>query len=471
MTRAEEQLSRLLAAAAPDGTGVAVDDVASMVRRRRQVRETGVAVATVLAAVATVVGIAVVTPRSPAAPSPPAVDLTGTVPWSDARATPYVPPEQPSPSADARPCTAADVTATAGESDGAGGRLVRYIELRNTGSSACLLQGYPQVTAIGDGLPDVEATQGSFFPGTGAADMQPGEVTTLGIETTTECQALVSGAVSGPWPGLRITLPDGGGTVDVEVPEGVDALCGLKTSEFSGPTPTLPAVADPLASLRASLELPATFVPGEPLVYVVRLTNPTDAAIALDRCPSYLETLTGATTHKESHALACAAAGGEIGPHLTVAFEMRLAVPADAQTWLALSSHQPPSWPVTVTWSLTAPFDVSATAALTLVDAASTDAPTATATGVLELVGGPATTSGTTPRRGTAGTVTFTDDATSTTYSATAASDGTFSLDVPPGTYTVAGTPTDWSSPCAQGDPVDVPAGGASGIDVICSIP
>lgn len=442
MTTAEQQLSRLLGAAAPDGQAVDVDDVASTVRRRRRVRETGVAVATVLAAVATVVGIAVVTPRSPAAPAPPAVDLTDAVPWSDAPATTYQPPDG-SAAVGARPCTASDVTATEGDGGAATGHLLTVIAFTNASETACVLDGYPALTVTEPGRPDVSATDGSWFPTGGSAVMKPGDRTMLGVQTDTTCAADPDGtAPPDPYHHLVVALP-GGGDVGVEVAGGIDVTCGVMLTPFYVGEVGDAGPADPLGELRATLDVPETFAPGEPLVYVVRLTNPTDTAIALDRCPSYLETLTGPTTYQESHALACTAAGGEIGPHRTVAFEMRLAVPEDAQTWLALSSHQPPSWPVTVAWSLVAPFDVSATATLTLVGAAGTDAPatTATATGVLELMGGPATT------------------------------DGTLSLDVPPGTYTIAGTPTDWSTPCTQGNPVDIPAEGASGIDVICSIP
>ncbi len=407
MTTAEQQLSRLLDAAAPTGIGVDLDDVASTVRRRRRVRETGVAVSTVLATVAAVVAIAVATPRVPA---PPTADLADAVPWTDAPASPYVAPGQAARTTDAPPCTAADlaatadVAATAGPQDGVGGRVVHYVDLKNTSASTCLLQGYPQVQAVGDGLPDVEATQGTVVPGAGAADMRPGEVTTLAIETTTECQALASGPVSGPWPRLRLTLPDGGGTVEVDVPDGVDAFCGLATSEFSGPTPTTPAAMDPLASLVATLEVPATLAPAEPLTYVVRLTNPTDEAIALDRCPSYVETLAGTQTTRESYALACGAVG-EIGPHASVRFAMRF-VSADARGRLATESDRTPSAPLSIRWAMVAPFDVSATAGLTPVDATRTEAPASavTATGVLELVGGPRVVDGTgtdTPAEGT----------------------------------------------------------------------
>lgn len=103
--------------------------------------------------------------------------------------------------------------------------------------------------------------------------------------------------------------------------------------------------------------------------------------------------------------------------------------------------------------------------------AARSPAATARAAGVLELAGGPVTVGGTTRRHPTAGTVTFADTQTGATHSTTATADGTFSLDVPPGTYTVAGTPTGWAAPCTQVDPVTVPAGGISGVDVFCPIP
>ncbi len=466
MTTAEEQLSRLLDAAAPDGAGVDLDDVASAVRRRRRVRETSVAGATVLAAVAAVVGIAVATPRAPASPLPPAVDLTDAVPWSDAPATAYQPPD--GSTVDARPCTASDVAATERESDGAGGHLLTVISFTNRSATACVLTGYPDVTAAEPGRPDIAATDGSWFPTAGSAVMQPGDQTLLGVETDTMCAADPDGtAPSDPYHRLVVTLP-GGGNVGVDVADGIDVTCGVMLTPFYVGGLGDSAAVDPLSELRTTLELPETFAPAEPLVYVVRLTNPTDRAISLDRCPSYVETLAGVQTYQDSYTLACGTVG-EIGPHRSVRFEMRFAVPADAQTWLALSSQQPPSWPVSVTWSLAAPFDVSATGATTLVTATG-QAAESTVTGTLMRVGGPPPGSEVT----LPGTVTLVETTTGVRHETTTAPDGTFRLAVPAGEYTITGTSPqygDGTGICAAQETVVVPVSGIANIPVTCQVP
>jgi hypothetical protein len=355
VTRTDEHLSRLLHAAAPPSDGVDVDDVESRVRRRRTVRESVVAVATSLATIAIVV-VAVnlgtgSTPTPPVAPSP-TIDLTGTVPWVGTPGSGYqTPTKVPDGTVVTRPCTAADLTATLGGVDGASGHLVHWVELTSTAATACLLEGYPQVTATEPGLPDVAAAQGSYFPATGVPTMRPGEKGHVGVQTDTACTAP---SPPPPYHHVAITLP-GGGTVSVDVPDGLDTGCSLSVSELSGPAPTTPAPsADPLASLQVALDAPATVAAGDTLVYVARVSNPTGEAISLDRCPSYVQRASGVADLKEDYELNCGPVG-QIAAHATVRFEMRLAVPADA-----LSGE------LDLTWSLAMPDAPTAKTAVTV---------------------------------------------------------------------------------------------------------
>jgi hypothetical protein len=62
--------------------------------------------------------------------------------------------------------------------------------------------------------------------------MKPGEVTTLGIETTSMCAARPAGGPSGPrYHTVRVTLR--GGVITVDSPGGLDVGCGVRLTEFT----------------------------------------------------------------------------------------------------------------------------------------------------------------------------------------------------------------------------------------------
>ncbi len=118
------------------------------------------------------------------------------------------------------------------------------------------------------------------------------------------------------------------------------------------PVPVVSVTAPP-ASLAVRIDAPNAVLAGDTLHYVVTLTNLTSGTHALDPCPSYIESLGGhalptlappsnwptlkpwipnvpyAGVAKESHRLNCGDAPS-IGAAASIAFEMRLAVPADA---------------------------------------------------------------------------------------------------------------------------------------------
>ncbi len=355
MTGVEKQLTELLHSAVPASGGVAFEDVARRVRRRRTA---GWSVAGSAAAVAAVaVTVSLIGASGGRHTSQPAtalsVDLAGAVPWIDAPAQPYQPPtvSPPAPPAtDARPCTADDVAASFAGRDGAGGHLIHYVRFGNASGSTCVLKGYPHVTATEPGLPDVAGTNGSFFPTAGTANMAPGQHTFLGLQTDTYCTARPGGGGGGPlYHHIHIVLP-GGGTVSLDQPaEGFDVTCGLHLTEFFVQQPEPPESHDPLSDLQASIETPPTVIAGSTLIYVADLSNPTDQPINLDPCPGYIEA--ARTTVKESYALNCAPVGA-VAANRTIRFEMRVHIPANT-----------PAGPLTIHWTLLAP---SVTASATL---------------------------------------------------------------------------------------------------------
>lgn len=358
MTGVEEQVAQLLKSSAPACQAVSFDDVRRRVRQRRTIRLAATGSALSVIAVAAAAGLLVSTgggePAEPA--TSPSVNLTGAVPWIDSPAQPYQPPAASAtkPAAtDARPCTARDVAARFEGHEGAGGHSVNYVRFRNVSSSTCVLKGYPTVTASEPGQPDVQGTNGSFFPSPGTADMAPDGETILGLGTDTYCDKRPGGGVGGPaYHHVAVGLP-GGGTVELATPSGgLDVTCGLHLMQFFVPPPTETGAVDPLGSLTAVLETPERVRAGSTLVYVAALTNPTDNSIRLDPCPSYVQSTAAPTPVKDGHQLNCKAmptiAGGQ-----TVRFEMRMTVPAGA-----------PKGPLTIYWSGGWPNGVSATASV-----------------------------------------------------------------------------------------------------------
>ena len=135
----------------------------------------------------------------------------------------------------ARRCEAGDlVVHLRPEGDGAGGHAISLLDFRNVSTSRCLLSGYPRRVMLSEpGHRDVRATEGSFFPVEGSAPIDPGEVTSLGVETDASCDARPTGGPGGPmYHEVRISLP--GGVMRVTVPRGgLDVGCGAHLTTFT----------------------------------------------------------------------------------------------------------------------------------------------------------------------------------------------------------------------------------------------
>lgn len=283
----------------------------------------------------------------PGGSASPTADTPTVVPWVYAPTQPSAPttadtPPAPRPT-DARPCTAHDVSVVVGEGDGAGGHLLRDLRFRNVSESTCVLRGYPEVTATEPGQPDVVGVDGSFFPSDGPANMPPGASTFLGVETDTYCAARPGGGGGGPlYHRVRVVLPSGD-EISIEIPDGLDATCGLRLTPFSVPRPEHPDPPSSMSELTAVLQMPATVQAGGVLSYVVALTNPTDQAVVLSPCPAYLQTTSAPSPAKDIETLNCGPVGA-ITAGQTLRFEMRIEVPADA-----------PDGPLHVFWNLIGP--------------------------------------------------------------------------------------------------------------------
>jgi len=294
---------------------------------------------------------------------PPAA--SSPIPWIAAAA---IATPQPTPTPRPRPtgiasCAAGDLAAAFLGGQGAGGWMTRTFVVGNRSASRCIIDG-PVRAAYLDGsgaeivAAAVEGQQGISIsqrwavlePRTapitdaprrdGQADLTLATYGDCGTAPAFHEVALTFAAPTGT---LRIAMLPGrvGGRCD-----GPDLRLSLG---IAFPLEAFPSETLPPPRLQASIEVPAQIRAGESLRYVVRLRNVSAETYLWDGgCPLYEELLNGhpvdptdrptrfttappgkyAGSAAEIHPLNCAAAG-PIPAGASIAFEMRIDVPAD----------------------------------------------------------------------------------------------------------------------------------------------
>lgn len=131
-------------------------------------------------------------------------------------------------------CQAGDLTATfTRDQEGAGGHLLRLIQLRNVSNATRLLRGYPRrVVATRIGEADVIAVNGSWFPYRSRGPVRPGKTADLGLQADDACRQNQRGMASD----VRydhVKLMMAGGALRLRVPSpGLDVTCGLRVTRF-----------------------------------------------------------------------------------------------------------------------------------------------------------------------------------------------------------------------------------------------
>ncbi len=269
------------------------------------------------------------------------------VPWIDEPAPPPVPTTTTTlPPVIAPPCTAEDIRVDEVSAEGATGHLGHTVRLRNAGTRACSLHGYPTVTATSAQGPLDDYRQGTFFPAPIPADIAPGAGGIVIIETTSVC--IDDRHQAGPlYRDVHISMP-GGGYVAVPDLE-LDATCGLWVSQLgvwpdsAGQPPPGPAPGS-LATLKATSTIPQHLRAGEVAHFEVTLANQTPVSVHLDPCPGYrLVLYTMAGPVDRTYLLNCRdapeiPAGGER------VFDMVARVPDDAERGVAKFSWSMLDW-------------------------------------------------------------------------------------------------------------------------------
>lgn len=220
------------------------------------------------------------------------------------------------------------------------------VTLRNTGTDACRLSGRPDVRIVGAApAPEQQQVpmpaQPPAFPAVAPPDstldaLPPGATVTLDIDWRNWC--VPAGGATQPVPpqAVRLTLPDGAGTIDV----GYDAVPPCDTPGSASTVGVRPFQPAPLAATApwtsTAVQAKIQPLPGADLSgraggtarYAVVLSNPSSAPVSFGNCPLVVELLAPAGA-PEAHQLNCRSAGA-LPAHGSLRFEMRIDVPADA---------------------------------------------------------------------------------------------------------------------------------------------
>jgi hypothetical protein len=219
---------------------------------------------------------------------------------------------------------------------------IALVPLRNVSGSACRLAGRPSVTFVKDGGPvQVEkpfpATPANFpettYPASSLLALSPGESGDVTIAWDNWCDPVIKGKPHLPPSALRITLPAGRGSLEMDynaVPPCID-LNSPTTIGVSVFQPNLIPTGRPWTNAFLSATVPGQPVHarrGGTLRFRVVLHNGSKTTVRFDRCPAYAQQLVP-RGRVEAYTLNCRAAH-PLAPGKTVAFAMRVRVPKRA---------------------------------------------------------------------------------------------------------------------------------------------
>jgi Protein of unknown function (DUF4232) len=291
----------------------------------------------------------------PLVPKSAAADYVPWLPLSPTKALPQAPTPSPAPPVPipmgTQPCKAAQLEGALVGSSAATGHINAPIALRNNDTSACYLEGSPDLTIL-DGAGKilaqaVGAQRGETFFDDGPVVqvlMPPGTPPLPTNLTQGQQASRGQGFVNVEWYDCRgtlaaqmsINLPNGGGalTIAYHFQAPYSPVCdgtGFPTvSLLRGPVSPAGYVWPPgpvYVTVNVAISAPVTARHGSTLVYFVTLTNTSATDYVLDLCPDYGEFLGGKKAFA-TYRLNCAPAG-HIGPGSSVRFEMHLDLPGD----------------------------------------------------------------------------------------------------------------------------------------------
>lgn len=272
----------------------------------------------------------------------------GAVPWADLSIEPYLPTPPPVATSSPAPrCSLQDLEEQPLGTGGATGNEAVVFKFSNRTARACLTGGYPSVVLSQSGQANIRPIPGGFWDQhTPPSDLAPGATAQFALGFSYECE----GDKQPPlYEHVTVTLPGGGTFSQIlsgakppnsQIPLGVFGECGVSVTElapFTAPQPAYPT--DPFAILAASIQAPSTVPAGTTIIYVVTLSNPSSAPIAMAACRGYYQTLDSAKSPYFAYELNCGAARP---------------IPADGSEGFVMempTSATPPGWH-TLCWTL-----------------------------------------------------------------------------------------------------------------------
>lgn len=216
---------------------------------------------------------------------------------------------------------------------------ITVVTLRNIGRHTCRLTGRPHVRFVHRVPPAqvqraIPPTATSYpevtYPASSLLALRPGEFGAFTVTWDNWCDPRIPGRKRVPPTAIRVTLPDGGGSLDADynaVPPCLDPSqpSTIGVSVFQ-PTPVRAAHPWTNAFLRASIaDQPLQARRGGVLHFRVVLENRSQTAASFGHCPAYVQQIAPAG-RLEVYSLNCRAAR-PIPPGGSRAFAMRIAVP------------------------------------------------------------------------------------------------------------------------------------------------
>jgi len=249
-----------------------------------------------------------------------------------------------------RACAASDLRAVAGHGNGAGGQSFNQVLLSNHSSSRCLLEGTPQIflrTSAGRSIPLTQAGMSVPWLNTppGPALMAPNspapqpESVQTGFGQASLIYSMWDCPANPPFSSVMIVLPNQRGTLTLAADGAAYSWGGecegtvVQRMEVSPFVPTQPTPTYVDASpLSITVTLPDDVRAGQPMHYLVMLTNASGSPFRFHECPSYTEDASSSLgKNVANYQLNCASVGW-LAPDQSVTFAMVIDMPANTQT-------------------------------------------------------------------------------------------------------------------------------------------
>lgn len=249
----------------------------------------------------------------------------GAVPWID---TPGVAAQLAAVVAAKRSCRAQDLQVTVGPSGAYLGRATQELTIHNAAPDACFIPTPPTLAAVRGNGQRVPVASDPMLDLGGL----PG--TETGLASEKDAHVLIGVPATCP----NVGSPDISTTMTLTLlTQEVFTVSGTRLDLECG-NPTLlifdlrgsPAATGPQSLLRASLLLPSSAAPGQVFVYFVALSNPSTQTFPLTPCPSYTQVFGVGNPVRQTLLLNCAGAVG-VAPHSSTTFEIRMAIPVNAE--------------------------------------------------------------------------------------------------------------------------------------------